>query len=141
MIALEGNAITIKKAFSRETSIHVSIQADKKVIWNLLINTGNYPNWNSTIVSIEGKIAFGEKIKFKSYLDPTRVFKLTVKEVIPEVQLVWGDFMGTRKFSLVQHSIGITSFTMTEKIASPFFPMFSEMIPSFDASFERFADD
>ena len=136
-----GKAATIKKIFSRETSVSIDIQADPKTVWGLLTNAENYPNWNSTVISIEGKIALGENIQLKSYLDPNRVFKLAVKEVEPEKRLVWGDAMGKREYKLTPNSNGQTNFSMTEKIGGPLFPLFAKMIPSFDESFEKFAND
>lgn len=134
-------ANTIRKTFSRETSVSVDIQADSKTIWSLLTNAENYPNWNSTVISIDGKIALGEKIQLKSYLDPKRVFKLTVKELEPEKRLVWGDAMGKREYKLTPTSNGQSNFSMTEKIGGPLFPLFAKMIPPFDESFEKFAHD
>ena len=136
-----GKATTIKKTFSRETSVSVDIQADSKTVWGLLTNAENYPKWNSTVISIDGKIALGEKIQLKSYLDPKRVFKLSVKEVQPESRLVWGDAMGKREYKLTPNSIGQTNFAMTERIGGPLFPLFAKMIPPFDESFEKFAND
>jgi uncharacterized protein YndB with AHSA1/START domain len=136
-----GKAITNKKTFSRETSVSVDINADPKTVWALLTNAENYPKWNSTVISIDGKIALGEKIQLKSYLDPKRVFKLVVKEVEPEKRLVWGDAMGNREYKLTSNLNGQTNFVMTEKIGGPLFPLFAKMIPPFDESFEKFAHD
>lgn len=83
-----SKANTIRKMFSRETYISIDIQADAKTIWELLTNAENYPKWNSTIISIDGKIALGENIQLKSYLDPKRVFKLTIKDLEVEKKLV-----------------------------------------------------
>lgn len=134
-------ANTIRKTFSRETSVSIDIQADPKTIWNLLTSAENYPSWNSTVISIDGKIALGEKIQLKSYLDPKRVFKLSVKELEPEKRLVWGDAMGKREYKLTPTSNGQTNFSMTEKIGGPLFPLFAKMIPPFDESFDKFAHD
>lgn len=136
-----GKASTIKKTFSRETSVNIDIQADPKTIWGLLTSAENYPKWNSTVISIDGKIALGEKIQLTSYLDPKRVFKLSVKAVEPESRLVWGDAMGKREYKLTPRSNGQTNFVMTEKIGGPLFPLFAKMIPPFDESFEKFAGD
>lgn len=136
-----AKANTIRKTFSRETSVSVDIQADPKTIWSLLTNAENYPKWNSTVLSINGKIAVGEKIQLKSYLDPKRVFKLSVKELEPERRLVWGDAMGKREYKLTPTSNGQTNFSMTEKIGGPLFPLFAKMIPPFDESFDKFAHD
>ncbi len=135
-----GKAVTIKKMFSRETAVSIDIHADPSIIWALLTNGSDYPRWNSTVISLEGNIADGEKIRLKSTLDPKRVFKLSVKEFKPESIMVWGGSMGKRMYQL-KNTAGITNFSMNEKIGGPMFPLFSGMIPAFDTSFEQFARD
>jgi hypothetical protein len=49
--------------------------------------------------------------------------------------------MGKRVYTLTKNGDGTTTFSMTEKIGGPIFPLFAKMIPSFDASFEAFATD
>lgn len=139
-MAQNGKATTIKKTFSRTTSISQLIDADAKTIWDALVNASDYPNWNSTVISIEGNIAEGEKIKLKSTLDPSRTFKLKVKEFIPQEKLVWGDAMGKRTYTLTRKGQA-TVFSMTEKIGGLMFPLFASKIPSFDESFEQFVAD
>lgn len=135
-----GVAHTEKKIFSRTTSISQMIQADASVIWSILTKASDYPRWNSTIVSLEGEIVDGGKIQLVSTLDPKRTFKLKVKELIAEKRLVWGDAMGQRQFILENTNEGVL-FTMSEKIGGPLFPLFARLIPSFDESFEQFAND
>ena|ERR1700722_11270085 len=135
-----GKASTIKKTFSRETSVSIDITADPGIIWALLTNASDYPRWNSTVVSIEGTIAQGGKIQLKSTLDPKRVFKLAVKEFETDKRLVWGDAMGKRVYTLTKNG-NQTNFSMNEKIGGPIFPLFAKMIPPFDQSFEQFAAD
>ena len=139
-VAQNSKAITVKKIFSRETSISVEIKAHPAIIWALLTDATDFPRWNSTIISIEGNIATAEKIKLKSKLDPKRIFKLTIKEFDPGNKLVWGDAMGNRVYTLNKNA-GTVLFSMTEKIGGPLFPLFAKMIPSFDKSFEQFAGD
>lgn len=136
---ISNKANTIKKMFSRTTEISISISADKSIVWALLTNAGDYNRWNKTIISIKGNIAMGEKIKLTSTLDPKREFKLKILEFVPGSRLVWGDNMGKRIFTLVDHG-NETIFTMHEKIGGPLFPLFASMIPSFDESFEQFAN-
>jgi len=134
-----GKACTIKKTFSRETSVSIDIRADQSIIWTLLTRASDFPRWNSTIISIDGTIDLGEKINLKSTLDPKRIFKLKVKEFHPENKLVWGDAMGSRMYTLQKKENGSVRFFMTEKIGGPLFPLFARMIPSFDQSFTQFA--
>lgn len=135
-----GKAITKKKLFSRSTTISQIIKADESIIWNLLTNASDFPRWNSTIISIDGDIKKGQKIKLKNTLDPKRVFNLKIKDEIPLNKLVWGDAMGERTFSLKKEREN-TLFTMSEKIGGPIFPLFAFLIPSFDESFEQFTED
>lgn len=136
-----GKAVTTKKVLSRETGISIDIEADTSIIWALLTNAADFARWNSTIVSLEGDIKPGGKIKLKSTLDPKRVFKLSVKAFAPDQQLTWGDAMGTRVFILSRIGNNLTRFSMTEKIGGPIFPLIARMIPPFDQSFEQFAKD
>ncbi|HAV76370.1 MAG TPA: SRPBCC domain-containing protein [Anaerolineae bacterium] len=136
-----GKAVTVKKTFSRETSISVNIQADPKIVWALLTGASDYPRWNSTVISINGEIKAGGMIELKSTLDAKRVFKLKVKEFVPEKRLVWGDAMGSRVYTITKGGAGNLTFMMSEKIGGPIFPLFAGMIPSFDASFDAFAAD
>ena len=138
--ASNGKAVTSKSTFSRETSVSVNIEADAAIIWALLTNAADFPRWNSTVISISGKIQNGETIELKSTLDEKRTFKLKIKEFVPNQRLVWGDPMGSRIYSLEKAGKG-TQFTMSEKIGGPLFPLFARMIPSFDESFEKFAAD
>jgi uncharacterized protein YndB with AHSA1/START domain len=136
-----GKAVTIKKTFSRETSVSNTIKADAAIIWALLTNAEDMARWNSTLISVEGNITEGGKIQLISKLDPKRTFKLKVKEFIPEKRLVWGDAMGNRIYTVTNNNNGTVTFSMNEKIGGPIFPLFAKMIPSFDASFEQFAAD
>ena len=138
--AQNAKALTTKKTFNRTTSISQIISASPEIIWSLLTDAENFSTWNSTVVSIEGNIRLGEKIRLKSTLDPSRTFKLKVKEFVPNQKLVWGDGLGKRTYTL--KNVGeATEFSMTEKIGGLMFPLFAGKIPSFDASFEAFAAD
>jgi len=137
----KGKATTLKSTFSRQTEVSTDIKATPSIIWALLTNASDYPRWNSTIVSIEGNIKPGEKIKLKSTLDAKRTFKLKVMDFETDKKLSWGDAMGKRVYSLSLGSNGVVTFTMNEKIGGPLFPLFAKMIPSFDNSFELFASD
>ncbi|HYD22388.1 MAG TPA: SRPBCC domain-containing protein [Flavipsychrobacter sp.] len=132
---------TVKKTFSRATSVQNTIKADPAIIWALLTNAPDYPRWNSTVISIEGNIAKGEKIRLKSVLDVKRTFKLKVKELEPEQRMVWGDGKGNRVYTLAKNSDNTITFTMSEKIGGLMFPMYAKYIPPFDKAFEQFAAD
>ena len=135
-----AKAKTTKKTFSRETSVSININADAGKVWGLLTNASNFPRWNSTVTSIDGKIALGEKLALKVKLDPKRTFKLKVKELSPQKHMRWGDAMGDRDYTITPIEGGV-NFTMHEKIGGPLFPLFARMIPSFDEAFDQYAAD
>ena len=139
-MAQDGKAKTIKKTFSRSTEVDIQIQADPSIIWALLTNAEDFPRWNSTVLDIEGEIQTGNKIKLKSYLDPDRIFKIKIKDMIPNEKMIWGDAMGTRIFNITVDELG-SRFHMYEKIGSIMFPLFAKKIPDFTESFERYAQD
>ncbi|MEM9075396.1 MAG: SRPBCC domain-containing protein [Bacteroidota bacterium] len=136
-----GKSVTTKRTFSRETTITAEIKADANLIWKVLTDSENYPEWNSTIISFKGKIAPNEKIILKSTLDEKREFKLKVKEYVPNHKLVWGDANGKRTFLIELVALGRVHFTMHEKIGGIMFPLYAKMIPSFDENFEQFVKD
>ena len=136
-----GKATTIRKTFSRETSVQTNIFADPAIVWALLTNASDFPRWNSTVTSVKGEIRAGGTIELKSTLDEKRTFKLKIKEFIPEKRLVWGDSQGSRIYTIDKGSGKSVLFQMSEKIGGPLFPLFASYIPPFDASFERFAAD
>ena len=136
-----GQATTVKKLFSRTTSVAIDIAASTETVWALLTDIDSFKSWNSTIVDLTGKIARGERIQLRSTLAPDRTFKLKVKEFEPPHRLSWGDAMGTRVYTLTGYSENGTRFTMSEKIGGPVFPLFARMIPLFGESFNQFAND
>ncbi|MEZ4721260.1 MAG: SRPBCC domain-containing protein [Flavobacteriales bacterium] len=139
-VSMAQNATTVKKTFSRETTVSIDIKADASIVWALLTNASDFPRWNSTIISLEGEIKKGEKIRLKSTLDEKRIFKLKVKEMDTEKRMVWGDGKGMRVYTITENGNGI-AFNMTEKIGGLMFPMYAKYIPPFDASFNQFATD
>lgn len=140
-VSSNGKAVTTKKIFGRETAVSIDVQADRSIIWALLTNANDFPRWNSTVISIDGTIALGKKIKLKAKLDPKREFKLKVKEFDADNRLVWGDAMGNRVYTLKSIGNNLTNFSMVEKIGGPLFPLFAKMIPPFDEVFEQYAKD
>lgn len=135
------NAKTTKRFFSRETEVAIDIDAAPSAVWALLTDARGYPDWNSTVLGIDGDITEGGRITLRSTLDPKRAFKLRVKTARAPELLVWGDGMGTRTYTIAARGSGGATFTMHEKIGGPMFPLFAGMIPPFDESFDRFASD
>ena len=90
-IAINGRANKTKSAFRMEYSAGINIKAKPERVWALMTNAADFPRWNSTVKSIEGKIALGQTIKLVAAISPDRVFNLNVIEFIPETRMVWSD--------------------------------------------------
>lgn len=138
--APDGVASTTRTTFSRSTRIARHIDADAATVWRLLTAAAEWPRWNSTVVSLDGEIALGSKIKLVSTLVPNRTFRLKVKEFEPNARLTFGDAVSTRTYSL-SGDAGGTRVEVVERIGGPFFPFFAPMIPPFDENFEQFTAD
>lgn len=134
-------ASTTKTLFGQETTVQIEIASTPEKIWDLLTDAKKYSHWNSTIVSIQGKIALGETIKLTSTLDESRTFSLKVKVFDIAKKLVWGDGKGERTYHLIQQENERVLVEMTEQIGGWMFPMYSRFLPSFDTSFDQFVTD
>jgi hypothetical protein len=129
-----------------EYAITINIQAPPNRIWALLTTAGDFPRWNSTVKSIEGRIAPGEKIKLWATIAPERVFNLTINQFVPDQMMVWSDgrapmFKGVRSYTLTPRADGSTDFSMSEVYSGLMLPMIAGSLPDFRATFEQYAAD
>src|SRR5271165_6963855 len=104
---MEANGKARKEisTFRMECAVAVNVQAPPKAIWALLTNAADFARWNTTIKSLEGNIALGEKLAVRATVTPDRTFKPVVTELEPEKRMVWSDgaapmFKGVRTFTL-----------------------------------------
>ena len=145
-IAVNGRASRTKSAFRMECGVGINIQVPPNRIWALLTTAADFPRWNSTVQSIVGNIAPGEKIKLRATIAPERVFNLTVSEFVPEKMMVWRDgmapmFKGVRTYTLTPKADGSTDFTMVEVFSGLMLPMIAGSLPDFGPTFEQYASD
>ena len=85
----------------------IIINASQKKVWKALTDFENYPNWNTFIISIEGELKEGSRLKNKMILDgKENVFKPKILKIIPNEHLEWlgkaplGIFNGQHYFKL-----------------------------------------
>ncbi len=141
-----GIASTNRTAFNLECSVRITIQAPREKIWAILADGSTYPSWNSTILGVDGKIAFNEKIRIKSTLDTNRSFVLRVSEFTPPAKMVWTDgraplFKGVRILALDARPDGMTDFSRVDRFYGILFPLLFGSLPDFKPIFETFAAD
>lgn len=135
-----------KSTFRRSVAVAVRIDAKPDRVWSLLTNAEDFPRWNSTITSMEGTIAVGEKVSLKVPIAPDRTFNLKVVEMVPEQKMVWADgfapmFRGVRTWTLSEGEDGSTSFHMAEVMTGLMLPMIGGSLPDFGPPFETYAAD
>jgi len=144
-LAADGTTRRTKTTFRLEYAVAIDIAAPASRIWSLLTSAGDFPRWNTTVQSIEGRIAEGERIAVRVPISD-RVFKLSVRDVVPDKQMVWSDgmapmFKGVRTFSLTPKANGTTEFKMVEVFAGLMLPMIAGQLPDFGPVFEQYARD
>lgn len=122
-----------------------TIHASPKVLWDLLTDAAHYPDWNPTVVRVDGDIALGRKIKVVATVSPERSFPVTVAELVPNQRMVWqggmplGLFRGVRTFTLAEGAPGTTTFAMREVFSGPLLGLIRRSMPDLQPSFDEFA--
>jgi len=123
------------------------IRARSETVWALLTDAAGYPQWNSTIAKIDGRIAAGERVTVHAKAAPGRAFPLRVTEFVPPQRMVWtggmplGLFTGTRSFTLTPGSNGEVAFAMREAFSGLLAPLITRSIPDLQPAFDTFAAD
>jgi hypothetical protein len=125
----------------------ITIRARPETVWALLTDAAGFPQWNSTVEKIEGRIAAGEKVTVYAKVSPGRAFPLTVTEFAPPQRMVWaggmplGLFTGTRSFTLAPTADGGVRFAMGETYGGLLAPLITRSIPDLQPAFDTFAAD
>jgi hypothetical protein len=121
-----------------------TIEAPPETIWAILTDATAYPEWDSGVERVEGRIAPGEKIKVVSEANPGRAFPVKVTAFEPARAMTWsggmplGLFKGVRTFSLSPDGT-TTRFTMREEYSGPMLGLIWRSMPDLGPSFEQFA--
>lgn len=127
------------KEFRATTTIFAS--ADK--IWNILLDTGSWPEWDPFCDKIEGDVALGSKVTAFSKLSPGRGFGVKVVELDENKRMTWqggmplGLFKGVRTFTLAPKGDAV-EFTLHEQFTG----LMSGLIPLPDMTeaFQKFCE-
>ncbi|MBK7857058.1 MAG: SRPBCC domain-containing protein [Archangiaceae bacterium] len=141
-----GVAEKTRTADALDYSVAIQIAAPPAIVWALLTDAKGYPQWNSTVVKLDGTIAKGELIQLVAKVAPERTFSLKVSELEKPLHLVWEDggkaFSGVRTFTLTPGPDGAsTVFAMSETLSGRMLPMIEGSLPDFTPEFNGFARD
>jgi hypothetical protein len=141
----DASATKIESTFRLQYAVAIDIAAPPSKIWARLTNAKEFPSWNSTVSSIEGEIAKGNKLVMKVPYS-TRAFTPSVIELEADKRMVWGDgmapiFRGERTYTLTPSAGGKTTFSMVEVFAGMMLPLIKGSLPDFRSSFDQYAAD
>jgi uncharacterized protein YndB with AHSA1/START domain len=144
--AADGRAVSATRTFRLEYGVGIAIAAPPDRVWSILTDANAFPRWNSTVSSIEGPIALGQRLSLRVPLAPQRTFRPRVSEFTPPSRMVWGDgmapfFRGRRTFTLAPRADGGTHFSMIEVFSGLMLPMIKRSLPDFAPAFEQYARD
>lgn len=131
--------------FRMECRVAITIAAPPEKVWALLTDAAGFARWNTTVTSIEGTIALGERVKIEVPISE-RTFSPKVTAFVPNERMVWSDgmapmFKGERTFTLTPRADGTTDFEMVETFTGLVLPMIKGSLPDFGPVFDRYARD
>jgi hypothetical protein len=122
-----------------------SIAASPQVIWDILTDGANYPEWDPGMERVEGRLALGEQVKFFTKFNPDRAFavKVTAFEQGKKMGFTGGMplglFKSERIHTLTPENSGKTIFHTEETFSGLLLPIFGRSLPDLTESFEAFA--
>jgi hypothetical protein len=141
-------ATKTESTFRMAYSVRVTIAAAPERVWARLTDAARFPSWNTTVTSIDGEIALGQRLTVRVPLAPGRAFRPRVIAWQPPAaasgaSMVWSDgmapmFKGTRTFTLEPEGNG-TVFTMVEEFKGVMLPMIKGSLPDFRPAFDEYA--
>ena len=127
------------KTYQAEITIDASAQA----IWDVLVDTEHYAEWDPGMIRIEGDLALGGKVKFFTKFSPDQAFAVKVTGFEPGKKMVltggmpFGLFKSERTHTLTE-SDGQTHFHTAENFSGLLYPLFGKQIPDLTESFNNF---
>jgi hypothetical protein len=138
----DGEATITRTTFRLAIAVTKSIQAPATTVWNLLTDLSAQSKWNSTLTSIEGKIAFGERVSFKVPEAPRQTFSPKVVVYDEPKSMVWRLnrwplLVSERTYRLTPGAHGSTEITIVEVFQGLLLPLIAKSLPDFGAMFER----
>lgn len=140
----DGLARKASSTFRMECAVATTIAAPPARVWALLTDAEGFPRWNTTVTSIEGAMALGQRLRLK-VPNSDRTFTPTVTTLDPEKRMVWSEgmapmFRGERTFTLAPAEGG-TRFEMVEVLRGLMLPLIQRTLPDFAPPFEQYARD
>ena len=115
----------------------IDIAASPEMVWRVLTYFPDYPKWNPFLVSIQGSLAPGQRLKIQARLPQGREYKFSprVVKVIPASELRWrrrwlieGVFDRELAFLIVPNGIKGVRFIQREHFSGFLAPLIMHFI-------------
>ncbi len=141
-----GKAATTRATFRLATAVSKSIEAPASTVWNLLTDLDAQSKWNSTLLSIEGRIALGERVSFRVPEAPGQTFSPKVVAYDKPKSMVWRLnrwplLVSERTYRLTPGPHDSTELSIDEVFKGLLLPLIVKSLPDFGVMFERTAAD
>lgn len=124
----------------KEIYTEILIKAPAPVVWNVLTDFENYPNWNPFIKSLKGDLAVGKRIRVSI---EGMTFKPQILVCEKNRELRWlgnllfrGLFDGEHRFLLIDHGDGTTTFQHSEQFEGILVGIFARQLAQTKTGFE-----
>jgi hypothetical protein len=142
----DGQATTTRTTFRLAISVATLIEAPAATIWSLLTDLHAQARWNSTLASIDGKVALGKRVSFRVPEAPRQTFSPRVVAYDDGRSMVWRLSYGLllasdRTYRLKPGPGGSTEFSLDEVFRGLLLPLVARTFPNFGRMFERTAAD
>lgn len=103
-----------------------TIHAAPDVVWNVLTDAAGYAQWNPEIVAVEGRMAFGERIRARVKVGSGAIRPVPMRVTVFDAptRMEWtgglplGLFTGRRVFTVTPGD-GTTDFRMLVQMSGP----------------------
>lgn len=131
--------------FMKEIYTEIEINASASMVWDILTDFDNFPNWNPFIKEISGNLQEGAQIE--AFIKPPNSsgmkFKPKILAYKPEEELRWLGSLRIPKLFDGEHSLIIKRisenkvlFVQKEKFSGLFVPFFSGLLKDTESGFE-----
>jgi hypothetical protein len=121
----------------------VDIDAPPTAVWDVLLDLGHWPDWDSGVLDVTGSPALGAKVAARVAANPGRAFPVRVVELTAPSAMTWrggmplGLFTGTRTYRITPTAAG-SRFVMREEYTGPLAGLVTKSVPDLQPSFDRF---
>ena len=132
------------KGFVKTFYAATTIDAPADRVWGVLTDIAHWPEWNPSVVRVEGRVALGSRVFVFTKRSPERAFAVKVARLDAPVRMVWrggmpfGLFAGIRLFTIAPESAARCRFATREEFSGLLAPLITKSIPDLQPAFDEF---